>query len=104
MSVEAKSLATGVGTGAAVAVYQAPPSTTAVIKAAVFCNTTAGSDTFTVYANDGLSRTLIYNQSLGAGDNYKAGELAGLVLEANESIVVDAPVGFDYWISGIEVR
>lgn len=104
MSVEAKSLATGTGTGLVVQVYQAPANVAAVIKSAVFTNTTAGALTFTAYANDGTaSRTLIYAQSIPATSSYRAAELVNVTLDPNETFSINAAIGIDYWVSGIEI-
>lgn len=86
---------------AAAAQFTAPVNTTTVIKRAVFTNTSAGVRTVTAYvvpsgqavANSTL---LINGQSLaippGAGSSYVAPELAGVVLNAGDSLQCFADV------------
>lgn len=104
MSVVTTTLASGTGTGLAVQVYQTPTGTATVIKSAVFTNTTLGSLTFTVYANDGsASRTLIFTKTVTAGSNYAATELSNVILKQNYTFIINAATGIDYWVSGVEI-
>lgn len=92
------------------AIYTAPSGTKAVIKRAIFTNTTGGSVTLLVHlvpaagsVTDG--NMAINDLSISAGETYIAGELEGQVLVATASIHAEASASGSLTaiISGVEI-
>lgn len=77
---------------AAAGLYTAPAGKTAVVKRAVFCNSTATATGITVSVSraGGGATALISAQQIPANSTYLAPELANLVLNAGDSISAGA--------------
>ena len=104
MTITAKDLADGVGTGSPVLVYTVPINTTAVVKKWTFNNTTAGALTLTVDVNGGTGdRELLTTIPIAAKTPYSPAELNGITIGQGGTIKINAPAGVDYYLSGIEI-
>lgn len=95
MTITASRLVTAQVASSIAAIYTAPAATKAVIKRAIFTNTTGGSITLLVHllapagsVTDG--NMAINDLTITAGDTYIAGELEGQVVEATGSIHAEA--------------
>ena len=92
------------GAGLAV-LYTVPTLTTAAIRSAQFCNTTAGVVSLTVAVQArtaGVVRTLISAHPVAAGETYPGYELLSLVLEAGGTVQTSG-LGLTAVLSGVEV-
>lgn len=110
MTMTPKRLVTAQVASSIAAIYSAPASTKAVIKRAIFTNTTGGSITLLVHlvppsgsVADG--NMAINDLSIAAGETYIAGELEGQVVEATGSIQAEASASgsLSAIISGVEI-
>jgi hypothetical protein len=95
MTMTASRLATTQVASSIASIYTAPSGTKAVIKRAIFTNTTGGSITLLVHlvppsgsVADG--NMAINDLSIAAGETYIAGELEGQVVEATGAIHAEA--------------
>jgi len=104
MTIFARDLADGVGTGASADVYTVPVNTTTVVKKWSFNNTTAGALLLTVKVNNGAAdRELLSAVSIAAKTPYNPVELNGLTINQGGVVKIDAPAGITFWLSGIEI-
>lgn len=111
MTVRAQRLVPGSQlTTAAVAYYTSPTGTTAVIKRAVFSNTTAAPQTITVNVVPAAGAVAAANQVINArtvapGESYVSPELAGVVLGAGDSLqaLSSAGAAITLMVSGIQI-
>lgn len=114
MTIRAVAIARNLQLPAAVGVqFTGPANTVTVIKRAVFTNTSAGVRTVTAHvvpngAAVSNSTLLINGQSLaippGAGSSYVAPELAGVVLNAGDTLqcFADAAASVTLTVNGIQ--
>lgn len=98
---------------AAATQFAGPANTVTIIKRAVFTNTSAGARTVTAHVVPsgqalGNQTMLINGQSLaippGAGSSYVSPELAGVVLNAGDTLqcFADAAAGVTMSVNGIQ--
>ena len=78
-------------TNATATYYTTPVNTSAVVKRAVFCNTTGLAATITVYVVPsggaaGVTNEIIAAYSIAAGASYVSPELAGVVLGPGDTL------------------
>jgi hypothetical protein len=96
MSLALAALNPGATLGTTLApIYTAPANTTAIVKQAVFTNTSGGAVTFTVSItpSGGTARVLISARSIAAGGTDLAPELINLVLATGGVINASASAG-----------
>jgi len=105
MAITAKVLAQAVLTASQAEYYAAPTGTTAIIHAAVLCNTTGGAVDCTVWLNPasaGTDRVLIDTRTLADEESYICPELVNQVLAAGGTI--DAlGLNVTLYVSGVEI-
>ena len=105
MAVNNLSMFDGVLTASLANAYTAPVGTTGVVKAATFCNVTAGVVALTVTLNPrtaGTARTVIQAQPVAVGNTFFGSELINQVLEPGGEIQV-LGLGIEGYISGVEI-
>lgn len=114
MTIRAVAIVRNVQLPTVVAVqFTSPANTITIIKRAVFTNTSAGARTITAHvvpagASVSNSTMLINGQSLaippGAGSSYVSPELAGIVLNAGDTLqcFADAAAGVTLTVNGIQ--
>lgn len=105
MAVKNLSLFDGVLTASLASAYVTDTGVTGIIKAATFCNVTAGVVALTVTLNprtSGTARTLISAQNVSVGETFFGSEMINQVLEPGGEIQVRG-LGIEGYISGVEI-
>jgi hypothetical protein len=105
MTVNNLSLFDGVLTATLASAYVSATGVTAIIKAATFCNVTAGVVALTVTLTPrtgGTARTVIQAQNVSVGETFFGSEMINQVLEPGGEIQVQG-LGIEGYISGVEI-
>src|SRR2546428_8658403 len=100
-----RNLADAVLAAALTTVYTVPALTTAALRSAQFCNTTAGVVALTVAVQaraGGTVRTLLSAHPVAVNETYPGYELLSLVLEAGGTVQASG-LGLTAVLSGVEV-